>query len=331
MTLIRLLLIRHLEQNKKKLLDYNNEEWVFCPSSLLMERKIELNRKQSLKPYLYILPSFALIAIFYYYAVVYAIGLSFSDTRLGQGGKFIWFDNYVRLFSDPVFQKSIVNLGIFAVADLFKAIIFPLLAAELIYFVRSKTKAELLKKMLIFPMYVPGMVIMMLWYSMLDPNLGAVNQILEKLGLLFLQHNWFFDSKTAIWSIISIGFPFVAGLNFLIFHTALNTISQEHTEAAYLDGCTSTKLVWNLHIPTVIPYAGTVGTLTLIGSLQDYARVLVTTRGGPGYDTYVPALIMYNNMNNEIGYAASAGVFCFALILTATLLIRLIVNALNKS
>lgn len=290
-----------------------------------------MNKIQRIKPYLYILPSFALIAIFYYYAVVYAIGLSFTDTNLGIGGKFIWFDNYKRLFSDPVFFQSLKNMGVFAAADLIKALVFPLLAAELLYFIKSKHVTETLKKAFIFPMLVPGMVTMMLWYNMLDPNIGAVNQILDAIGLGALKHNWFFDEKTAIWSIISIGFPFIAGLNFLIFHTALNTISQEYVESAILDGCTSFKLFRYIHLPVVIPYAGTVAILALMGSLQDYVRVLVTTRGGPGYSTYVPALIMYLNMNNEIGYAASAGVFCFILILVATVLIQKIVNALDKT
>lgn len=291
----------------------------------------KLNKMQRIKPYLYILPSFALIAIFYYYAVIYAIGLSFTDTNLGIGGKFIWFDNYKRLFGDPVFSQSLKNMGVFAAADLIKALVFPLFAAELLYFVKTKLKAEILKKVFIFPMLVPGMVTMMLWYNMLDPNIGAVNQVLDAIGLGALKHNWFFDEKTAIWSIISIGFPFIAGLNFLIFHTALNTISQEHAESAILDGCTSSKLIRYIHVPVVVPYAGTVAILALMGSLQDYVRVLVTTRGGPGYNTYVPALIMYINMNNEIGYAASAGVFCFVLILAVTILIQKTVNKLDKT
>lgn len=288
-----------------------------------------MNKSRNIKPYLYILPSFALIAVFYYYAVVYAVGLSFTDTNLGLGGKFILFDNYKRLFSDPVFRVSLKNMGLLAAADLIKALAFPLLAAELLYFVRSRVMSEALKKIFIFPMLVPGMVIMMLWYNMLDPYIGAVNQLLDAAGLSAMKHSWFFDGKTAIWSIASIGFPFIAGLYFLIFHTALNSISQEHIESAILDGCTSMKLIRHLHIPAVIPYAGTVATLALLGSLQDYVRVWVTTRGGPGYDTYVPALIMFRNMNNEIGYAATAGVFCFVLILAATVIIQKAINKID--
>ena len=102
-------------------------------------------------------------------------------------------------------------------------------------------------------------------------------------------------------------------------------------EAAEIDGCTSLGLVRYIHLPALVPYVGTVATLSVIGSLQDYGSILVTTNGGPGYATYVPALIMYNNMTGEIGYAASAGVFCFALILVVTSVIRALTKMADKS
>lgn len=287
--------------------------------------------KNSFKPYLYLIPSFLLLVVFYYYAVVYAFGLSLTDTVLGLGGKFIGLDNYKRLFSDPVFSQSIKNLVRFACADFIKALTFPLIAAELLFFVKREKVSNVLKRVLIFPMLVPGMVTMMIWYNMLDPNIGIVNQILAGIGRESWQHSWFFDPKTAIWAIIAIGFPFIAGLNFLIYHTALNTIPTEQIEAAELDGCTKLKTIWYIHLPIIIPYAGTVSTLALIGSLSNYTHVLVTTKGGPGFSTYVPALIMYNNMNSDVGYAAAAGVFCFMLIMVVTTIIRITVKALNRS
>ena len=286
--------------------------------------------KKTIRPYIYLIPSFFLLAVFYYYAVVYAFGLSLTDTVLGLGGHFTGLNNYKRLFEDPVFWQSIKNLAKFACADFIKALSFPLIAAELLFFVRRERISNVMKRVLIFPMLVPGMVTMMIWYNMLDPNIGIVNQLLSKLGLVSWQHNWFFDSKTAIWSIIAIGFPFVAGLNFLIYHTALNTIPKEQIEAAELDGCTKLKTIWYIHVPTIIPYAGTVSILALIGSLSNYAHVLVTTKGGPGYSTYVPALIMYNNMNSDVGYAATAGVFCFLLIMVVTIIIRRLVSLLHS-
>ena len=286
--------------------------------------------KRKIGPYLYLIPSFLLLVVFYYYSVVYAFELSLTDTVLGLKGQFIGLGNYKKLFTDPVFAQSIKNLAKFACADFVKALTFPLIAAELLFFVRRERYSNVLKRLLIFPMLVPGMVTMMIWYNMLDPNIGVVNQILEKIGLTSWQHNWFFDPKTAIWSIIVIGFPFIAGLNFLIYHTALNTIPKEQIEAAELDGCTKLKTIWYIHVPTLIPYAGTVSTLALIGSLSNYANVLVTTKGGPGYSTDVPALIMYNNMNTDVGYAAAAGVFCFLLIMVVTTIIRLTVNRLTR-
>lgn len=281
---------------------------------------------KKIKPYLYLIPSFILIVIFYYYAIVYAFELSLTDTVLGLGGEFVGLANYKRLFSDPVFHQSLKNLIIFACSDVLKAITFPLIAAELLYFIRRSKIAGAFKRLLIFPMLVPGMVTMMIWYNMLDPTIGVVNQILEKIGLESLQHNWFFDPSTALGSIIAIGFPFIAGLNFLIYHTALNSIPKEQVEAAELDGCTKLQTILYIHLPAVIPYAGTAATLALIGSLSNYGSVLVTTKGGPGYQTYVPALIMYNNLNTNVGYAAAVGVFLFLAIMLLTVVIRKTVN-----
>ncbi len=296
-----------------------------------MNKKTNQFRWNTVKPYLYLLPSFLLLVIFYYYAVVYAFQLSLTDTILGLQSSFVGLKNYIRLFEDPIFKRSISNLVILAVASLVKGITFPLLAAELLYFVRHKWSQDLAKRVFIFPLVVPGMVITMIWYNMLDPSIGLVNQILGKIGLESWQHSWFFDEKTAIWSVLVIGFPWIAGMNFLIFHNALNDLDEGVREAAEIDGCTSLGLVRYIHLPALVPYVGTVATLSVIGSLQDYGSILVTTNGGPGYATYVPALIMYNNMTGEIGYAASAGVFCFALILVVTSVIRALTKMADKS
>ena len=287
-----------------------------------MDKKRRI-KKINIKPYLYLLPSFFLLIVFYYYSVGYAFQLSLTDTVLGLDGKFVGFGNYIRLFSDVVFKRSLSNLAVLAIASMLVGITFPLIAAELLDFVRRDTLKGVLKRMFIFPMVVPAMVVNMIWYNMFDPGIGLINQVLGALGLESWQHSWFYEESTAIWAVIAIGFPWISGMNFLILHNALNNLDGEVKEAASVDGCTSWKLVRYIHLPSLVPYIGTLAMLSVIGSLQDYGRILVTTNGGPGYATYVPALIMYNNMNGEIGYAAAVGVFCFVLILIFTTILRI--------
>lgn len=124
---------------------------------------------------------------------------------------------------------------IITVTSVLKAVFFPLLTAELLFFVRHKKVADTIKSMFVIPMLVPGIVSTLIWRFLYNKDFGF-NSLLQLLGLKSWQHNWMNDEKTALLSIILMGFPFVAGLNFLIFHAAVNNVGQELYEAAKIDG-----------------------------------------------------------------------------------------------
>ena len=278
--------------------------------------------KKHYKSYLFILPSFILICIFFYYPVFYAISSSFTDLRLGEKASFIGVNNFVKLFADPVFLKGLANQMIFTAADIAKSLFFPLLAAELLYFIRARKLQYWLKTLLVTPMLVPSMVIILMWVYIYDINFGAINSLLDLAGLESLKHNWLKEEGTAIWSVIAIGFPFVSGLYFLIFQGGLEAISKEIEESAVIDGCMSLQLVRYIHLPGIRQYISVVVILSLISSLQDYAKILVTTKGGPGFKTYIPALHMYLTAfgSYDMGYASSMGVVLFIIIICLTLI-----------
>ncbi len=279
------------------------------------------NKSMKITPYLFILPSFILIAIFYYYAFGSAVYFSFTDYRMGYKTNIIGLDNYIRLFSDEVFAKSVRNLVIFLFADVFKSLFFPLMAAELLYFVKNRNCSEAFKKMFVFPMLVPGLVVILMWVNIYSPSMGILNSFLELVGLQSLTHDWL-NEGTALGAIIFMGFPFITGLYFLIFHAALGTIPGEIAEAAELDGCKSFQVFRYIHIPAVLPYIGICATLSLMGSMQDYVKILVSSKGGPnGFDTYVPSLMLYNSAfrDGDMGYASSIGMVLFVAIMLVSL------------
>ena len=274
-------------------------------------------------PYLFILPSLILILIFSYFSVGYSIYASFTDLKLGYKTNFVGFDNYIRLLSDPVFLKALSNQLKLLVFDVVKFAFFPLLAAELLYFVRNPRISGTFKRLFIFPMLVPAMVTFLMFANILNPSMGALNAILELVGLENLQHNWLGDSSTALGSIMFIGFPFVSGLYFLIFHAGLNNIPKELIESAQIDGCTSRQIVRYIHLPLVRVYIGTTTMLVVISSLQDYVKILVTTGGGPdGFSTFTPAVMLYKKAfeAGKMGYASSVGVVMFIVIMALTII-----------
>lgn len=286
-----------------------------------------MKRKQSfgnlIIPYLFIAPTMIGLLIFAYIAMARGLFNSFTDTKWGFETNFVGFDNYIKAFQNKVFLTSFKNQILMAVVRVLCAITWPLLAAELMFFVRHKRLANLMKKMFVLPMLVPGIVTTLIWKYLYNDNYG-INTILRNIGLESLAFDWINDSKTAMFAVLFAGFPFIAGLNFLIMHTGLNMVGDELYEAAVIDGATAWQVVRFVHIPNMMAHVKTVATLSLIGALGEYGSVAAMTSGGPGYATTIPALLMYRNafQDGEFGYASALGIVIMIEVMILTFIMR---------
>lgn len=279
--------------------------------------------RAKLVPYLFIAPTFILLAIFSYYSIGRSIYTSFTDSTFGVASNFVGFQNYIEAFKDDMFITSFRNQAVITVAMVFSSVFFPLLAAELLFFIKHNRVANIVKTMFVIPMLVPQIVMILVWKFLYNPNFGF-NSILDALNLSNLAHNWLNDKSTALVCIILIGFPFVSSMYFLIFHSALNMIGSELYEAAVMDGATNFQVVKNIHLPNIKAYVKIVVTLSLIASLSGFGLIAATTAGGPGYSTMIPAMQMYKIAfgDGRFGYASALGVILFIVIIALTMLSR---------
>lgn len=288
-------------------------------------------RKFSFVPYLFILPTMVLVFVFSYYAILDAVATSFTDASIGFRSTFAGLENYISLFQDAVFWQSFRNQAVLTVVTVFNSIFFPLLAAELLFFIRHRRAATAVKTAFVVPMLVPSIVTILTWRYLYNNSFG-INTLLEILGLKTWQHNWLNDPAVALGAIIFVGFPFVSGLFFLIFHAGVNNIGAELNEAAIIDGASSLRIATSIHLPNVLPYIKVVFTLSLIGSLSGFGLVAATTGGGPGNGTMIPAMYMYKVAFGEgnFGYASAMGVILFIVILVLTLTSRGMFNVKDE-
>lgn len=149
----------------------------------------------------------------------------------------------------------------------------------------------------------------------------------------YWMRTFFVIPMVALGAIIGMGFPWVGALAFLIFMAGLNNIPAEIIDAARIDGTSTLRQIRHIDIPMLVPQFRLVIILTLIGSIQDFGRILVMTGGGPGYATYVPALWMYEQtfMLSHFGYACAIGLSLFVVILTgSTLVLRLMKSDVDQ-
>ena len=285
-------------------------------------------RKSDLLGYVWMMPAFVLICIFSVYPALSALFHSFTEWDL-VSSKFIWFDNFTRLFADKIFWKSCVNLIILLVTGMIFGNIAPLCLAELLHNLRSTRASNVYRFLFILPALVPGMVNMLIWTKIVfSPfSSGLVNSFLENFGVE--AQSWYFEEDTALLSMILTGFPWVAGTSFLIYLAGLNNIPESVYEAIKLDGASTWVRIFYIDLPLLKSQIKYFVMMGIIGGMQSFSMQLVFTSGGPNYATTVPGYYMYEKAfyTGEFGYAASIGFFLFVV----TLIVTVINNKFMKS
>lgn len=279
--------------------------------------------KSKIVPYLFLTPTFIFLAVFSYYSIGNAVYTSFTNAQLGRETQWVGLSNYINAFHDEMFLVSFRTQVVITVAAVVFSVFFPVLASELLFFIKHKRVANIIKTAFVIPMLVPQIVVILIWKFLYSPNFGF-NTILEAMHMSGITHNWLNDPATALFCVVLIGFPFVSGMYFLIIHTGVNMIGEELYEAAIMDGASQWNVVRSIHLPNLRPYIKIVVTLSLVQSLSGFGLVAATTDGGPGYSTMIPALQMYNVAfgDGKFGYASAFGVILFIVIIILTLVLR---------
>ena len=292
-----------------------------------MEQKLSQKKKlpffERIFPYLCIAPTLIGLFIFAYIAMGRAAVNSLTDYTWGFKTNFVGLKNYVHAFRSEIFMQAFRNQVFVVLARVFNPIFWPLLASELLFFVRTSRLKNIMKRLFVIPMLVPGIVNTMIWKYLYNPNYGFDN-LLNRIGMTNLAKDWLNDPSTAMFAVLFAGFPFVSGLYFLIMHTGLDMVDREIYDAAIIDGATSLQVVYYIHLPNMVQYARTIATLSLIGALGEYASIAALTGGGPGFATTLPALVMYRKAfsDGEFGAASAMGMIIMIEILIFTLIFR---------
>lgn len=280
--------------------------------------------------YVVLAPSIALLALFGYYPGLSGIFFSFFDWRPAFDSKFIGWENYQRMMTDPIWLQSFANLGVIFVASVTAMWIIPLFAAELVISLRNSRLQFVFRTLLIVPMAFPGVVTVLLWGFIYDPNSGVLNELLSTLGLDALRGNWLGNPSTALAALIFVQFPWIASLPFLVFLTGLQNIPKEVYEACEVDGTNRLQRFFFIDLPLLLGQVRLLLFLAIVQVLQFGFSAYLLTGGGPDNSTMVPVLRALDMAfsASDWGYAAALSTTLFALILVLS--ISLLLIARNK-
>lgn len=282
-----------------------------------------LKVQAAIKGFCFVLPMFIPLLIFSYYPPISGLYRSFFNWDGMGNATWIGADNFIELWQDPVFLNGIPTMFTIMIPNLIKGICVPLIAAEMIYGLKSQKAKYAYRVAILLPMVAPGVVSTMLWKFIYDPASGIAVEILRFFGVIGEREiiNFLNDPNTVIPSIIFMGFPWIGGTSVLIYMSGLMSISTEVVEASMLDGCSTFKRILKIDIPQLMGQVRYFLIFGIIGGLQDYGVQMLLTQGGPGYTTYVPGYYMYVSAftSQRMGYACAIGASMFVIIFAFTM------------
>jgi multiple sugar transport system permease protein len=245
-------------------------------------------RGAGLTPYLFLLPYLMLFATFVLAPAVYGLWISLHEwDYLLPGKPFVGIDNYRALFdsASPVFDffwQSMQATGIFTVFSVPLLVVVPLAIALLL---NRSFPGRTFFRAVYFAPYVLGVaVIGVLWRFLLDPNLGAVNGLLDTLGLPN-GTPWTTGLPWAWISLVGVTVWWTLGFNAVIYLAGLQDISRELYDAAKVDGAGRWAEFRNVTLPGLRPVLLFVVINTILASANMFGQSYLITQGAPGQET----------------------------------------------
>lgn len=277
-----------------------------------------INRKKIL-PYLLISPYVVHFIMFVAFPVGFSIVLTFHKWNIISPMEFTGLNNYLRLFNDKTFLKSMGNTIIFLLIHIPLQIIFALFLAEIL---NQKIKLRgVFRGAFFLPVIVSGVVVTILWQQLYGYDTGLLNRLLVGIGLGKI--GWLTDPDIAMASIAVMATWKNVGLYIVLFLVGLQTVPTQYYEAADLEGATHLQKFFKITLPMINPTIFMVMILSTIGGFSLFIEPYIMTGGGPLNSTVSAVLYIYKQgfFYYHMGYAATLGLF-FAFIILAVIMIQ---------
>jgi len=273
-------------------------------------------------PYVLLSPAVLATIIVVFYPMVQAIVTSLYQSILWKPRDvhFIALANYAALLHDPVFWSSLGRTAIWIGLTVPLQMLLGLVTA--LFLNQEFRWRGLARSLILIPWALPSVVIGLMWAWIYNPQVGLLNDLLLRLGLLQSAMPWLANPDTSLYAIIAAlvwqGFPFFA----IMILAGLQTIPASLYEAAEIDGAGAWHQFWHITLPGLRGVLVTAVMLRLIWVANSIDVIYVMTGGGPGYATHTLPLYAFKRTygSMDFGYGSALAVTFSLLLLGAIVL-----------
>ena len=280
-----------------------------------MEKRVIFNDRWL--PYLLVAPQIIITLVFFFWPSGQMVWQSvLLEDAFGGNSKFVWFDNFVQLFSDPGYFASarvtLVFSSLVASIGLGVSLLLAVMADRVI------RGAEAYRTFLVWPYAVAPAVAGVLWGFLFSPSVGVVVWLLRGIGIDF---NYVLDGNQALLLIVLASVWNQVSYNFLFFLAGLQSIPRSLIEAAAIDGAGPGRRFWDIVFPLLSPTGFFLLVINIIFAFfYTFGVVASLTQGGPAKATEILVWKVYNDgfRGQDLGGSAAQSVILMLVVIVLT-------------
>lgn len=272
-------------------------------------------RGEYLTAALFLAPGLIWFVGFMMYPLLHSLWMSFHEWKPRGAAVFVGFDNFVRVFHDPVTLIALRNTVVYALLSVPTQMVLGLLVA---LGLERATRGKVLLRLVYYLPVVSSWVVVSLMFMFLFNSEGLFNHVFgDVLGWVDPNTAWLNRGSTALPVIAALGVWKGLGWSMLIYLAALQGIPDELVEAARIDGANGAQVTRYVTVPLLTPTTLFILVMLTIGAFQSFIQFYIMTGGGPIHQTEVFLSYMYHQAFDflDFGYGSAIAWTLAALIL----------------
>lgn len=284
-----------------------------------MQQTVSSKKRPYLWPYLLVAPALLIVLCVVFVPIWNAISMSFQsyDLKYPKRIGFIWFANYQKLLSDPLFWQSLLRTLQWVAFGVGLQFIFGFILALILN--RNFRGRGVTRAVSLIPWVTPGVLIALMWRWIFDGNYGVLNDLLKNIGLISENVPFLAQKVTAMPSVITAivwqGIPFFA----IMLLAGLQGISAELYEAADIDGANGPQKLFRITIPSLRNTIFVTTMLRIIWVANSVDVIYSMTEGGPAYASQTLSVFIFRLARGlDLGYASAMAIVMAILLMAVS-------------
>lgn len=274
--------------------------------------------------YLLVLPFALLTLVMGVWPIVLGVLVSFTDsyTALTDAPVYVGLENYAAIFQDDLFLHSLWQTLLFTVVSVILNVAAALGLALILASRPMRHAAPVFALALFLPVVTPEAATFIVWKWMFSLDFGAVNALLERLGLPDFAGTT--RPFSAFATLVLVEWWHHVGFYTIVFLTNLKLLDPALDEAARIDGADLLRRVRSIWIPQLRPAIAINTVYAVIQFLKTFAAVVIITNGGPNFSTNFLSFYAYAKFNMaDYGQALAMATVLFVIVLVLALIVHL--------